>query len=119
MSTNSVTKLKRRMAKVVLSTIKKIGGSKGLTFKKIYESIGDEYPNTKRDIVSINNTLQKAIAFGAVAQRKDKKYVLGSVVKEIIDKKGGRRPYYVIEGPTRTVRLKKKSAPKRRLKNRK
>nr|CAI5817461.1 unnamed protein product [Callosobruchus analis] len=117
MSTKSVTRLKRRVAKLVLSTIRKIGGSKGLTFKEIFESIRDEYPNTPKDIVNINNTLQKAIAFGAVAQRKDKKYVLGSVVKEIMDRKGGRTPYYIIEGPKRPIKLKKKSIPKRRLKN--
>nr|CAH7756946.1 unnamed protein product [Callosobruchus chinensis] len=73
MSSRSVTTLKRRVAKVVLFTVKKIGGSKGLKFKEIYESIRKEYPNTPWDIVNINNTLQKAVAFGAVAQRKDKK----------------------------------------------
>ncbi|CAH1963023.1 unnamed protein product [Acanthoscelides obtectus] len=119
MSSNSVTRLRRRVAKVVLATLKKIGGTKGLSFKKIYESIRDEYPNTPRDLVNINNTLQKAIAFGAVAQKKNKKYVLGSVVKELMDKKGSRTPYYVIEGPKRVLRKRKMPAARGKSKSKK
>lgn len=62
----------RRVARIVLSTIKKIGNSKGVTLKKIHDYIREEYPNSPNDIVRLNNTLEKALAFGAVSKKNGK-----------------------------------------------
>lgn len=69
---SSLAPVTRRVARIILSTVKKIGNTKGINLKKIYEYIRDEYPNTPKDIVKLNNNLQKALAFGVVSKKNGK-----------------------------------------------
>lgn len=69
---STITPVTKRVARIVLATIKKIGSSRGVTLKKIHDYIRDEYPNTPNDIVKLNNTLQKALLFGAVTKKNGK-----------------------------------------------
>ncbi|CAG9814218.1 unnamed protein product [Phaedon cochleariae] len=86
----NIAPVTRRVARIVFSTLKKIGSSRGVTLKKIHEYIRLKYPNSPNDIVKLNNTLQKALAFGAVNKRKDR-YVLGNVLKGMIKGHGSHK----------------------------
>lgn len=66
--TNTTLDNTRKVARVVFTTIKKIG-SRGATLKKIYNYIKKEYPHSSSNMMRLNNTLEKALAFGAVNKK--------------------------------------------------
>lgn len=66
---SNIKPVTRKVARMVFSTLKKIGNTRGINLRKIYEYIREEYPNTPTDIVRLNNTLQKALTFGAISKR--------------------------------------------------
>lgn len=70
---STIAPVTRKVARLVLSTIKRYGHTRGVTLKKIHDYIKEEYPNSPYNIVRINNTLQKALAFGAVTKNKNNK----------------------------------------------
>lgn len=65
----------RKVARIIFSTIKKIGYSRGVTLKKIHDYIQEEYPNSHANIVRLNNTLEKALAFGAINKKIGNRYI--------------------------------------------
>ncbi|XP_030767843.1 uncharacterized protein LOC115891512 [Sitophilus oryzae] len=93
----------RRVARIVLSTIKKIGNSRGVTLKKIHDYIKEEYPHNPTNIIRLNNTLEKALAFGAVNKRSGK-YVLGDIIKELVESRTTKRAYGIIQARRRRRR---------------
>ncbi|KAJ8917487.1 hypothetical protein NQ315_005536 [Exocentrus adspersus] len=82
---NSTTnyEVSRRVARIVLTTIKQLGKSRGVSLKKIHDYIKHAYPYTPSNIVKINNTLQKALTLGAVKKKKNR-----SVIKNIVNGQG-------------------------------
>ncbi|ENN81527.1 uncharacterized protein LOC109546748 [Dendroctonus ponderosae] len=80
--TNSTLDNTRKVARVVFTTIKKIG-SRGATLKNIYNYIKKEYPHSLSNMIKLNNTLKKALAFGAVNKKMGNRYVLGNVIKAL------------------------------------
>ncbi|XP_023013066.1 uncharacterized protein [Leptinotarsa decemlineata] len=97
----------RRVAMIVLSTIKKLGNSRGVTLKKIHDYIKEEYPNSPYNMMRLNNTLQKALAFGAVSKRNNR-YVLGNIMRGMrgLNSSKGRK-YSVIQARRRRRRGRK------------
>ncbi|KAF7273424.1 uncharacterized protein LOC143203264 [Rhynchophorus ferrugineus] len=93
----------RRVAKIVLATIKKLGSSRGITLKKIHNYIQEEYPNTSTNIIRLNNTLDKALAFGAI-NKKSGKYVLGTAFKTLIENGRGTKSLSIIQARRRRRR---------------
>lgn len=66
----------RKVALVVFSTLRQIGKSKGVTLKKIYQYIKDQYPDSSSNMIRLSNTIQKALAFGAVNKKAGNRLVI-------------------------------------------
>lgn len=66
----------RKVALVVFSTLRQIGKSRGVTLRKIYQYIKDQYPDSSSNMIRLSNTIQKALAFGAVNKKAGNRLVV-------------------------------------------
>ncbi|XP_050293479.1 uncharacterized protein LOC126734012 [Anthonomus grandis grandis] len=100
----------RPVARIIFSTLKKIGNSRGVTLKKIYDYIKTEYPNSSSNIIKLSNIMKKALAFGAVNKKHGNKYVLGSIIKTM--ERSPKKGFSIVEARRR--RRKRRGKKRRR-----